>query len=70
MVDASCAALRASDEVWPGSHLPAAAVASSRLTYLIVNFPTLPPASSSASFSPLTTSVDCGRESPCRGRLE
>jgi hypothetical protein len=32
--------------------------------YLIVNLPTLPPASSSASFSPLTTASDCGRESP------
>src|SRR5919201_264032 len=70
MVEASCAALRASDEVWPGSHLPAAAVESSRLTYLIVKVPTFPPASCSASFSPLTTSSDCGRESPCGGGLE
>ena len=66
----SCAALRPLAEVLPGSHLPADAVASSRLTYLIVYFPTLPPASSSASFSPLTTDCDCGRESPWSGRLE
>ena len=66
----SCAALRAFAEVSPGSHLPAEAVASSRLTYLIVYLPTLPPASPSASFSPLTTDCDCGRESPWSGRLE
>ncbi len=70
MVDLSCAALRALVETWPGSHLPAAAVASSSETYLIVYLPTLPPASSRASFSPLTTDSDCGRESPCNGRLE
>src|SRR3954454_1182195 len=70
MVDLSWAALRAFAEVAPGSHLPAAAVASSRLTYLIVNLPTFPLAFSSASFSPLTTETDCGRESPCSGRPE
>ena len=66
----SCAALRPLAEVLPGSHLPAEAVASSRLTYLIVNFPTLLLASSRASFSPLTTDCDWGRESPWSGRLE
>src|SRR3954447_26198812 len=70
MVDLSWAALRAFAEVAPGSHLPAAAVASSRLTYLIVNLPTFPLAFSSASFSPLTTETDCGRAPPCSGRLE
>src|SRR3954454_12152951 len=66
----SCAALRALADVLPGSHLPADAVASSRLTYLIVNLPTLPPFSWRASFSPSTTDSDGGRESPGSGRLE
>ncbi len=70
MVVLSCAALRALDEVAPGSHLPAAAVESSSDTYLMVKLPTLPPTASSASFSPLITDCDCGRESPCSGRLE
>jgi hypothetical protein len=48
--------------------LPAAAVASSRLTYLMVKFPTLPPASVRAICSPLTTSSDCGRELLVRRR--
>ena len=53
MVDLSCAALRASVETWPGSHLPAVAVESSSDTYLIVYFPTLPFTALRASFAPL-----------------
>src|SRR3954452_431228 len=68
MVDLSCAALRASPEVAPGSPLPAAAVASSSFLKLIVYLPALPPAFSRARVSPLLTETDCGRESPCSGR--
>jgi len=41
--ESSCAALRAFADVWPASHLPAAAVASSSDTYLIVKSPALLP---------------------------
>src|SRR4051812_5860475 len=36
MVDGSCAALRASAEGWPGSHLPAAAGASARALEVVL----------------------------------
>ena len=70
MALSSCATLRALADVCPASHLPAAAVASSSDTYLIVKSPHLPPFCLSASFSPLITSSDCGREAPCSGRDE
>jgi hypothetical protein len=65
-----CAAVRALDETWPASHLPSAGVASSSETYLMVYLPTFPPARSRASFSPLTTSVDCLRSVGSNGSDE
>ena len=70
MVVSSWAALRALAEVAPGSHWPAWAVESSSDSYLIVNFPILPPRCFSASFMPRTTSSDCLRPGPWNGRLE
>ena len=70
MVLSSPTALRAFSDTLPGSHLPVAAVASSSDTYLILKLPALPPAFSSASCSPRTTSSDCGRESPWSGSDE
>ena len=63
-------ALRALDDVWPGSQPPAWAVESSSDSYSTVKSPTLPPASWSASLAPLTVATACARAAPWSGRLE
>ena len=70
MVSSSRTARRALAETWAGSHLAAAAVASSSERKRTRNDPARPPAFSSAIFAARTMASDCGRESPCRGSEE
>ncbi len=69
MVVGSLAALRALSAVAEASH-PAGPTASSSEAYLIVQSPTVAPASAIASFWPLTSARIRAANGPRSGRLE